>query len=426
MSWTYYEKADEHAFCTKIPNGLTVKIVPKKGFTKCLAYFVTDFGSIHRDFELDGQLHHTPAGVAHFLEHKMFELPQRDVSAEFAALGGNVNAFTSFDMTAYYFSCTANFRENLRLLLEFVSTPYFTEESVNREYGIIDQEIAMNEDAPESREFNALMQKMYQNHPVREEILGTRDSIRQITAETLYTCHRAFYTPANMILCVVGDVEAEEVVSIAREVLGDEYRAPAKKIKNWPEEMVSDTSPARLQLEVAMPTFQMGFKCEPAARGEAALRTDVIGYLAAEMLFGESSSLYLELYEAGIIDTSFGGSFETIDGCAMLTCGGDSDNAEKIYEAVLDKAADLVQNGLQETEFLRLKRGAMGRRIRDLDSFEAICFRQCAYHFLGFDYFGFPAVYADVTMEEVRQFLARVVTKERCALATTHPTYEEG
>ena len=425
MSWTYYEKTDEKAFCAQLPNGLTVKIVPKRGFTKSLAYFVTDFGSIHRQFELDGQVYHTPAGVAHFLEHKMFELPDRDVSAEFAALGGNVNAFTSFDMTAYYFSCTANFKENLRLLLEFVSTPYFTQESVEREYGIIDQEIAMNEDAPDSREFNALMQKLYTCHPVREEILGSRESIRQITAETLSTCHRAFYTPANMILCVVGDVDAEEVVAIAREVLGDEYRPAAKKLKNWQESMESDTAPALLRQEVAMPTFQIGFKCEPAGRGSDALKTDVIGYLAAELLFGESSSLYLQLYEEGVIDTSFGGSFETIDGCAMLTCGGDSDQPEKIYQAALDKAADLVQNGLQEQEFVRLKRGAMGRRIRDLDSFEAICFRQCAYHFLGFDYFLFPSVYADVTAEEVCEFLDRVVRPVRSAMAITQPISEE-
>ena len=425
MSWNYYEKTDEKAFCTVLPNGLTVKVIPKPGFTKSLAYFVTDFGSIHRDFELDGQVYHTPAGVAHFLEHKMFELPDRDVSAEFAALGGNVNAFTSFDMTAYYFSCTANFEANLRLLLEFVSTPYFTQESVDREYGIIDQEIAMNEDAPDSREFGALMQKMYENHPVREEILGTRQSIRQITAETLYTCHRAFYTPANMILCVVGDVQAEDVVALARKVLGDDYRPSAKKIKSWPEKMTCQADPAQLQLEVAMPTFQLGFKCEPAQRGDKALRTDVIGYLAAELLFGESSSVYLDLYEKGYIDTSFGGSFETIDGCAMLTCGGDSEYPEEIYAAVLDKAADLVQNGLKEEEFLRLKRGAMGRRIRDLDSFEAICFRQCAYHFLGFDYFLFPSVYADVTAEEVCKFMERVVRPERSAMAITHPISEE-
>lgn len=424
MSWTDYENLDERCCCVKLSNGLTVKVIPKVGFSKKLAYFVTDFGSIHTDFFMDGQEYRMPAGIAHFLEHKMFELPDRDVSAEFAALGGNVNAFTSFDMTAYYFSCTANFEENLRLLLEFVSTPFFTEESVNREYGIIDQEIAMNEDTPDSREFSALMQKMYRTHPVRTEILGTRDSIRQITAEKLYICHRAFYTPANMILCVVGDVDAEAVAALAEDVLGSEYRAPAEKLKSWEEPMICDGSPAKLRAEVAMPTFQLGFKCEPAEPGEAAVRTDVVGYLAAEMLFGESSQLYLELYEAGVIDSSFGGGFETIDGCAMLTCGGDSENAEIIYKAVLDKAADMVQNGIQEQDFLRLKRGAIGRRIRDLDSFDAICFRQCAYHFWGFDYFRFPAVYADVKREEIQEFLARVAVKERSAMVITEPVCE--
>ena len=417
----YYAHLDETLHCDTLSNGLTVKVVPKKGFTRKLAYFVTDFGSIHTDFVLDGKQYHAPAGVAHFLEHKMFELPGRDVTAEFAALGANVNAFTSFDMTAYYFSCTSNFEESLRLLLEFVSTPYFTQESVEREYGIIDQEIAMNEDAPDSREFEALMGLMYQSHPVRIPILGTRESIRQISAQTLYDCHRAFYTPENMILCVVGDVDADAVVRIAEEILGLERRAAAIKLRPWQEEMSCLPGPAQLQLEVAMPTFQIGFKCEAAPKGEDSLRTDVIGYLAAETLFGESSPLYLELYEAGIIDSSFGGGFETIDGCAMLTCGGDGDHSEKIYQALLDKTAELVENGLDEQDLLRLKRGAMGRRIRDLDSFDAVCFRLCAYHFLKFDYFRFPAVYADIKAEEIRAFLARVITPERHAIAITNP-----
>ena len=417
----YYEKLDEQLYSVRLDNGLTVKVVPKKGFTRKLAYFVTDFGSIHTDFRLDGQEYHVPAGVAHFLEHKMFELPGRDVTAEFAALGANVNAFTGFDMTAYYFSCTSNFEQSLRLLLEFVSTPYFTQESVEREYGIIDQEIAMNEDAPDSREFTALMERMYRTHPVRVEVLGTRESIRQIDAQTLYTCHRAFYTPENMILCVVGDVQPEQVAQIAEEVLGKQRRPAAEKLRPWQEDMTCCPETAELQLEVAMPTFQIGFKCEPAQKGEAALRTDVVGYLAAETLFGEASRLYLELYESGVIDSSFGGSFETIDGCAMLTCGGDGEGAEKICRAILDKAAELVENGLDEQEFLRLKRGAMGRRIRDLDSFDAVCFRLCAYHFLGFDYFRFPAVYARVQPEEVREFLARVVRPERAAIAVTEP-----
>ena len=421
MSWNRFENLDETLYTCRLRNGLTVKVVPKKGFTRCLAYFVTDFGSIHTRFRLDGKEYCVPAGVAHFLEHKMFELPDRDVTAEFAALGADVNAFTSFDMTAYYFSCTARFEENLRLLLEFVSTPYFTQESVQREQGIIDQEIAMNEDTPDSREFEALMGKMYRHHPVRVPILGTRESIREITAQTLYDCHRAFYTPANMILCVVGDVDAEKIVAIAEEMLGTDYRAPAEKIRTWPEEMACDGAPARLCMEVAMPTFQLGFKCEPAQKGESAIRTDVVGYLAAEILFGEASPLYLRLYEQGIIDASFGGGFETIDGCAMLTCGGDGDRAEEVKQAVLDRAAQLAAQGLDRQELLRLKRGAMGRRIRDLDSFDALCFRICAYHFLGYDYLHFPGIYADITAEEVRAFLTRVVREERCAMAITEP-----
>ena len=421
MSWEYYDRLDDRLFSRRLACGLTVKVVPKPGFTRRLAYFVTDFGSIHRDFILDGREYHTPAGVAHFLEHKLFELPERDVTAEFAALGADVNAFTSFDMTAYYFSCTSNFEQSLRLLLEFVSTPWFPEESVRREYGIIDQEIAMNEDAPDSREFEALMEKMYRHHPVRVPILGTRESIRQISAQTLYDCHRAFYTPANMCLCVVGDVDAEQVCAIAEAVLGTEYRAPAEKIKNWPEEMACSGEPARLRLEVAMPTFQLGFKCEPAGRGERAIRTDVVGYLAAELLFGESTELYLQLYEDGIIDSSFGGSFETIDGCAMLTCGGDGRGGEAVRQALLDRAKQLAEQGPDEEALLRLKRGAMGRRLRDLDSFDALCFRLCAYHFLGYDYLRFPEIYAGVTADEVRAFLARVITEDRCAMTITEP-----
>ena len=170
-----------------------------------------------------------------------------------------------------------------------------------------------------------------------------------------------------------------------------------------------------------MPTFQLGFKCECPGTGEAAIREDIIGYLAAEALFGESSPLYLELYEAGIIDSSFGGGFETVDGCALLSCGGDSEHPEAIRDAILRQAEQLAKTGIREEDFLRLKRGALGRRIRDLDSFDATCFRQCAYHFLGFDYFDFPSVYAKITSEEVRQFLARTVKPERCAMSIVEP-----
>ena len=420
-----YPQLGETQFQTVLPNGLRVLVVPRRGFSRKLAYFVTDFGSIHRDFILEGKEYHAPAGVAHFLEHKLFELPGRDVSAEFAEMGANVNAFTSYDLTAYYFTCSDRFSENLRLLLEFVSTPYFTRESVTREQGIIDQEIGMCEDSPDSRDFELLMEQMYVNHPIRVPILGSRESIREITPQVLEDCHRAFYTPANMVLCVIGDVDEKEVVAIANQVLGTEQKAPAVKLKNWAEKPVCPVADGQLSMEVAMPSFRLGFKCEPPATGKDAATLDVVGYLAAEVLLGESSTLYLDLYQKGLIDTSFGAGFETVDGCAMLTCGGDSEDAQAVRQAILDRAAEIAREGIDETEFLRLKRGALGRRIRELDSFDSTCFRLCAYHFLGFDYFDFPGIYESVTKEQVQALLEQVITEDRCSMVVTFPLNEE-
>lgn len=417
----YYPKLDETVYREQLPCGLSIAVVPKPGFTRKLAYFVTDFGSIHTDFRLEGKEYHVPAGVAHYLEHKLFELPGRDVSAEFAALGANVNAFTGYDMTAYYFSCTENFEKSLELLLEFVSTPYFPEESVIREQGIIDQEIGMYLDSPEARVFDRLMEGMYRRHPIRVPILGSEESIREITPEILELCHGAFYAPGNMILCVVGDVDPETVTRIADQVLGRENRAVAEKLRDWQEEMTCPEPLTRQQMEVAMPTFQLGFKCEGFPTGDAAIRAEIVGDLAAEALFGESSALYQQMYESGLIDASFGGGFETVDSGAMVTCGGDSPEPEKVRDTILSGVKTLLEAGIDEDSFLKMKRSALGRRIRDLDSFDSTCFRICAYHFSKYDYFQFPGVYADVTRAEVYEFLTQVVTEERCALSVITP-----
>ena len=417
-----YPGLDEVLYREVLENGLTVLVVPRKGFTKRLAYFVTDYGSIHTDFTLEGKAYRAPAGVAHYLEHKLFDMPgQRDVSGEFAAMGAMTNAFTSYDMTAYYFSTTENFENCLHLLLEFVSTPYFTEESVEKERGIIDQEIGMNEDAPDSVIFENLMQGLYENHPIRVPILGSCETIREITPEVLHTCHRAFYTPGNMLLCVVGDVEPEAVATMAREVLGTVPREVGVKQRAWDEEMKAVTAETEASMEVAMPMFSMGFKCEPLAMGDAAIRREMVADLAAEVLFGESSELYLKLYEDGIIDSSFGGGFETIDGCAMLLCSGDSDDPRAVRDALIAQAEKIVAQGINQSHFLRLKRSALGRRIRGLDSFDSTCFRICAYHMSDFDYFRFPEIYRDIEAGEILEFLSRVVKAERCSLSIINP-----
>ena len=425
MSFQSYPKLAEQVFRRVLTNGLTVIVVPRPGFQRKLAYFAADFGSIHRDFIWEGKRWQVPAGIAHFLEHKMFDLPSRDVSAELAALGAHVNAFTSYDMTAYYFSCTENFESCLDLLLEFVSTPYFTEESVQKELGIIDQEIGMNADAPDTIVFEMLTEGMYRNHDIRTPILGTCDSIRQITPELLEHCHKAFYTPANMVLCVVGDVDSEQVVTAAEKRLGCERHPVGQPLPSKAEEMNCPMAYRETTMEIAMPSFQLGFKCEPIGTGEQCVRQEVLGDLAAEALFGEASKLYLELYEQGIIDISFGGGFETVDGCALLTCGGDSTDPQAVRTAIFHHAKRLAAEGIPQDEFLRMKRSALGRRIRDLDSFDSTCFRMCAYHFDEFDYFRFPQIYEEVTVQDVLAFLPRVIREERCVLSVINPAKEE-
>lgn len=424
----HYPQLDEQVFRRTLANGLPVTVVARPGFGQKVAYFVTNFGSVHTDFRFGGAEYHVPAGVAHFLEHKMFELPRGDVTAEFAALGARVNAFTSYDMTAYYFSCTEHFDESLRLLLEFVSTPYFPAQSVERERGIIDQEIAMNEDAPDSQVFERLMTLMYRVHPIRVPILGTRESIRAITPEILLQCHQAFYTPANMMLCVVGDVDPESVCTAAEDVLGCQPRPAGEKLRLW-QEPPCPGGICRGKMDISMPTFQIGFPCESIPGGEAAMRQEVAGDLAAEALFGESSPLYRQLYEQGLIDGSFGGGFESVDGCAMLTCGGDSAQPEKVRDAILARAERLVAEGISPEELLRMKRSALGRRIRGLDSFDSTCFRVCAYSLIHYDYFSFPGIYRSVAPSQVREFLEKTVLSQHCCMSILEPvnsqTYKE-
>ena len=425
MNKQYYPALDETLYSETLPNGLHIMVCHKPGFTKKLCYFATDYGAVHRQFTLGGQHYTTPAGIAHYLEHKLFDMPQGDVSREFAARGASVNAFTSYDMTAYYFSCTEHFDQCLQLLLEFVSTPYFTEETVQREMPIIGQEISMSLDEPGSRVFENLMPALYERHPIRIPVLGTQADIEQITPELLQLCHRAFYNPANMLLCVVGDVDADQVAAIAWRVLGDEARPMAEK-DDFPQEEMRHQQPlVEAEMPIAMPLFSMAIKATCPEKGEPAIRREIIGDLAAEALFGESSALYLQLYRQGLIDSSFGGGFDTVDGCAMLACGGDSDDPVAVRDAILARGEEIARQGIDQEDFLRMKRSAMGRRIRDLDSFDATCFRLCASRMSEFDYFRFPELYDSIRREEVQAFLAEVVRPEGCSLSVIYPIKEE-
>ena len=425
MTCKEYPRLWEKMYWHTLPNGMTVAVVPRPGFARKLAYLVTDFGSLQREFTLNGEKILAPQGVAHYLEHKLFDMPDMDVSEAFAAMGASVNAFTGYDMTAYYFSATECFDRCLELLLQFVLTPYFTEQSVAKEQGIIAQEIDMNEDAPETRVFENLMGAMYESHRISEPILGTRETIAQIMPEVLRKVHSAFYRPDNLLVCVGGDVDPEAICRAASAATEGILPVQVEEKPQPTEPMRCVKSAVSANMDVAMPMFQLGFKCEPLGLGEESVRRELIGDLAAEILFGESSELYLHLYDMGLIDSSFGGGFETVKGMAMLTASGDSLDPEAVRNAILQQAQTLLRQGVSQEDFARCKRSALGRRMRDMDSFDSLCFRISAYHFSGFDYFCFPQVYQDIGLSDVLAFVEEAVTPERCSLSVIYPVTKE-
>ena len=420
MTMKAYAALGESLYEATLPNGLRVRLVPKKDFATKLAFLAIDFGAIDTAFTLDGVEYRVPDGIAHYLEHKMFDLPDEDASAKFAEWGASANAFTSYAMTAYHFSCTDHFEDSLALLLRMVTTPYFTEETVEKERGIIAQEILMYEDSPESRVYEDLFRVMFPEHPISVPIAGTVESISQITADMLYTCHRAFYHPSNMVLCVAGDVEWEALLALA------EANTPAESsplpLRDYgricPSAQPLET---RCTMPVSMPTFCLGFSCPPPAEGESPMHREIVGELVSEILAGESSPLYTRLYGEGLIDSDFSVGYESVKDACLLTLSGDSCSPETVSKAILAEARRLTQEGFDDQWFTRLLHSSHGRRIRDLDSFSSICYRISAYEFEGYEYFGFAPDYASVTPEDVLDFLSKVVLEERSAISIIEP-----
>lgn len=416
-----YPQLGEMVYEQTLSNGLLSRVVRKPGFAKTYAFLAVNYGSMDTRFSLNGQAFSSPQGVAHYLEHKMFDMPDGNVMQLFSQYGGSPNAFTSYDITAYYVECTEHFKENFQLLLNYVSTPYFTQESVEKERGIIAQEIRMYEDSADSRVYEKLFEIMFDHHPIRNNIAGTVESIGEISAQTLYDCYNAFYVPKNMMLCVVGDVDPETVFQMAEELIPCRESGVLVRDMGAPERMRPSRTTEKCTMEVSMPMFALGFKTEPAEYGVDSMIQEVVGDLAAEILMGESSGLYTELYEENLIDSGFSCGYEGLRGASLLTASGDSQNPDAVLGRILQEAERIQTEGVDEALFLRLKKSALGRRMRDLDGFESICYRTCAYHFEGVDYFAFPEVFRSVTQEQVAEFLEKTVRKERAAISVVFP-----
>ena len=414
----------ESMYHEKLANGLNVFVFPKPDFQKGYAFFAANYGGMDMRFCLNGEWHSTPAGVAHYLEHKMFDTQEGNALQELAANGASPNAFTSNDITGYYFDSTEKFEENLRILLSFVSIPWFTQESVDKERGIIGQEIGMIEDNPDWKCFMNLMAALYKHHPIRVSVAGSVESIAQITPETLYACHKAFYDPANMVLCVAGPVDPERICGVAREILPKEAGPIAAKDYGEKEEPRAARSLIEERMEVSAPIFHLGYKGDAPRKGEDRLRQELVAELALEILLGSSSPLYARLYREGLINQEFGYGYEDSFGCAFMAANGESRDPEAVRMAVAGEAARIGREGADRALWERVKKGVYGNRVRGLNSFEHLCVGQAQSFFAGYDFLRFADLFDAITQEEAEELIANWVTEERTALSVVRAKEE--
>ena len=417
-----YPKLCESVSHRTLANGLEIIVVHKPYHAKHYAFFATRYGGMDLKFNLNGEWLETPAGIAHFLEHKMFDTENGSAAQALGQNGASDNAFTSNAMTAYYFECTEKFYENLRILLDFVSVPYFTEESVDKEQGIIAQEIRMTDDDPDWRVYRNLIQCLYKDSPVRVPVAGSIESIAQITPQTLYDCHKAFYTPANMVLVCVGNIDAEQVAKIAEEILPEESGPIVERDYGANEDLLPAQPEFEMEMEISMPMFLTGFKCHAAHAGDEFLRESIIGDMACDVLFGDSSPLFNRLYEEGHINGNLGGNFDVLPGVAYLYVGGDAKDPHFISDEIIREAKRLAREGIDENFYQQIRRATYGQMIRSLNSFENIAVSMAEGHFRGFNYYNFPEIFDSITKEDVEEFLRRNIIPEHSAISIINPS----
>lgn len=417
---------DEEIYFGTHSSGLKIYIVPKKDYSKSYAIFGTRYGSVDSEFVVPGEIEPTkvPDGIAHYLEHKMFDQPDgSNVFDKFSKYGGNANAFTSFNMTAYLFEATSNFKENLETLLDYVQSPYFTEESVQKEQGIIGQEIRMYDDNGGWRVMFNFLDCLYHNHPVKKEIAGTVESISHITADYLYKCYNTFYNLSNMTIVVVGNVNPDEIMGVIEKGIkkNEPFKEEIKKI--YPDEPDEIAKPyAEQSLSVSMPMFMMGFKdTDTGYSGEALLKKNIEMNILLKMLFGKSSKLYLKLYQEGLINARFASEYTMQPDYAFSSIEGESKDPKRVYEIVMDEIERTHREGFNRDDFERIKKVVWGKYIRTHNDVEDYASEFLRMSFMDIDYFNYYNVYKTVTFEDVEKRFKNHFNTKRAALSVINP-----
>lgn len=409
-------KVKEKIYQDKLENGLTVILIPRKGIQKKYMIWGTHYGSNESSFMIPGEEEVTtvPNGVAHFLEHKLFEQENGTNSLDIlTALGVEANAYTTNDHTAYLFECTDNFYEAMDELMNYVQHPYFTDDNVEKEKGIIGQEIMMYDDYPEWRVYLNALQAMYHNNPVKIDIVGTMETIQKIDKEILYKCYHTFYNPSNMAMVVCGDFEPENMVEEIKKRLVD--TKPSGEIKRIypkePEEIVQEKIEEKL--EVSQPLYTIGIK--------DTTKCDVKKHIAIEillnLLIGRSSDLYKELYNNGIIYAQPNLQYEFTDIYAHILMDGQSNNPEEVYQKFKKEVNKFKEQGIHEEDFTRMKKMVYGAYVKEYNDVTDIARMFLADYFKGINSFDYLEEIEAITIEYLEQILKDVFKEEKMVLS---------
>ena len=408
------EKLNEKYYEVVHPTGLKIFVWPKEGYNSTYAVFGTPFGSIYNHFTADGKEIKVPDGIAHFLEHKLFESEEGDAFSLYASTGANANAYTSFDKTCYLFSCTKNFERCLEILLGFVTNPYFTAETVQKEQGIIGQEIRMYDDSPDWRVMFNMLRGMYHSHPVRIEIAGTVESIAQITADDLYACYNSYYNLHNMALTIVGKVQLDTVLEICNRELKD--------CKEVAVESHFPTDPYEVKehyveekLPVAVPLFNLGFK----GRADRRLTEKEIAYtdILLFMLASSTSTMYRELMDTGLINASF--AYEQFEGPGYnsIFFSGESKEPKKVEEVIKSYINKMRKEGISEEDFECARRATYGDALSSLNSVDTSANLVEDFCFCSRNLFEYFDAVANATAEDIENRLKDILDTENTTLS---------
>lgn len=386
-------------------SGLKIFVYPKESYSSSYAIFGTKYGSTDNCFRVSegGKYTVVPEGIAHFLEHKLFESEERDAFTRYAETGASANAYTSFDKTCYLFSCSNGFSDSLEILLDFVTSPYFTPETVQKEQGIIGQEIKMTNDEPGWASLFTLLKAMYKNHPVSIDIAGTVQSINEITSDLLYECYNAFYNLNNMALAVAGNVTVDDVLAVADKILkpADEMKIE-RKFEAEPKEVVSRY--AEKHLNVARPLFAIGYK-ENVGSTRRTLKQSMESEIMLDIIAGRTSCLYEQMMDKGLINTSFNAEYFEGQGYGAHIFSGESENPEEVRKCIDEEISRLQTEGIDSDEFDRMKKKHYGEFIMDFDDVDSVANYLISDYFNGDGLFDGLAVLESITADDINRRL---------------------